>query len=764
MLLEPARRRELVKRLALMYCISGLMCVVWYAVALNAWGTFHTAVGFYSLLAFLSMTCSGAIAAQHRSGRETSQTILHAGLLYSAVVNIGRAVRVLYVTDVTASMITLPILVGDALYLAMFGLLVLGAALLSSRALPSRMYGVGVVLLVLSALAIHGLLYYLVVPNVSESDLRVIGMLLGVASAVTILLSGVIWSRMRAPIETYDLGQMTVGFTLFGLSWFPTVMTMYFPSIIWSMSFILRSVGLCVLNIAVMSPFLVKAGMKRLRAYEFVLMVLLLALIPVFVTVVAERFMLGFYYAGKDTYYVTHIGTAIMSAVMAFLVVAYNQERPAINRYPLIWLYLGWSVIQIFLVVNAALSLEQPFHESLVPYMIGSFLFLVMLPLAVRWTRSPPRPGMTHIRLQSVVVGTLAVFLTIPLGMGIQDVLVSTIPVLEDSPLDRSFMISVNLLVVFAVVYLALVLVENARGRISVDVLSVAIMSVWIVPMILKGNYTDWTAAWWSAEMFLLLALLFGPAVLGFMYVKELVRAESSQRRATLFADLLVHDISNFHQAILVCLNLLEMEDLPTGLIDQTLHDASSEIMRADHLIRNVRRLGMVDKVTEESLVPVDVVQLVQEAFQTAARSTAADGFSFNINKRIGECFVVANTLLGDVFLNLFHNSVEYATDDKAIEIAISPLVKDGRDYWEIRVADHSPGIEPDRRAKLFERYMDGAHGTGLGLWVVKALVDAFRGTVSVEDRVKGNYTKGIVFVVTLAAAKRASSDSSSNP
>ncbi|RDE12414.1 MAG: hypothetical protein C4K49_10045, partial [Candidatus Thorarchaeota archaeon] len=677
--------------------------------------------------------------------------------------NIGRAVRVLYVTDVIASMTTLPILIGDVLYLFMFGLLLLAAALLRSRALPSTMYDIGVVLLVLSALAIHGLIYFLIVPNESQFQLQVIGMVLGVASAATILLSGAIWSRQPAPERTYNLAQMTVGFTLFGLSWFPTVMTMYFSSIIWSMSFILRSVGLCVLNIAVMAPFLIKVGMKQLRAYEFALMVSLLALIPAFITVVAERFMLGFYYAGRDTYYVTHVGTAILSAVMAFLVMAYNQQRRAMNRYPLIWLYLGWSVIQVFLVVSAALSPEQPFHESLIPYIIGSLLFLVMLPLAVRWTRSPPRPVTIHIRLRLIVLGMLAVFLIILLSTGIQDILVSIFPALDENPLDRSFMISVNLLVIFALVYLAMVLVENSRGRVSVDVLSVAILSVWIAQMILKGNYTDWTAGWWSAEMLLLLALLFGPAVLVFIYVKELVRAESAQRKATLFADLLVHDISNFHQAILVCLNLLEMEDLPNGLRERTLQDASSELMRADHLIRNVRRLGMVDSVTEESLVPVDVVQTAQEAFQTAARSAAADGFSFSMNRTIGECFVVANALLADVFLNLFHNSVEYASDDKSIEIAISPLAENGRDYWEIRVTDHSAGIEPRRKAKLFERYMDGAHGTGLGLWVVKALVDAFGGKVSVEDRIKGDYTKGIVFVITLAAAKRAISDSSSN-
>ena len=60
--------------------------------------------------------------------------------------------------------------------------------------------------------------------------------------------------------------------------------------------------------------------------------------------------------------------------------------------------------------------------------------------------------------------------------------------------------------------------------------------------------------------------------------------------------------------------------------------------------------------------------------------------------------------------------------------------------------------IEPEKKATLFQRFMEGAEGTGLGLSVVYALTDTFGGTIAVGDRVDGDYTQGTVFTVTLPA------------
>mgnify|MGYP000182776954 CR=1 FL=1 len=69
--------------------------------------------------------------------------------------------------------------------------------------------------------------------------------------------------------------------------------------------------------------------------------------------------------------------------------------------------------------------------------------------------------------------------------------------------------------------------------------------------------------------------------------------------------------------------------------------------------------------------------------------------------------------------------------------------VMDGEDLRiEIRVADRGPGIPPDEQPHIFEPFyrgkraqQDQVHGTGLGLSLVKGIIEAHGGTVSVRSQ-----------------------------
>jgi signal transduction histidine kinase len=59
-------------------------------------------------------------------------------------------------------------------------------------------------------------------------------------------------------------------------------------------------------------------------------------------------------------------------------------------------------------------------------------------------------------------------------------------------------------------------------------------------------------------------------------------------------------------------------------------------------------------------------------------------------------------------------------------------------------------------KARLFNRFQPGqtaTSGKGLGLYLVKTLVEGFHGTVQVEDRVPGDHRGGSRFVITLPVA-----------
>lgn len=100
---------------------------------------------------------------------------------------------------------------------------------------------------------------------------------------------------------------------------------------------------------------------------------------------------------------------------------------------------------------------------------------------------------------------------------------------------------------------------------------------------------------------------------------------------------------------------------------------------------------------------------------------------------------------------NLLANAIKFG-DGKPIEAAVELV--DGRARLTVR--DHGIGILPDRLPRIFERFERAVSarqygGLGLGLYIVKSIVDALGGSVVVDSTVG----EGSLFTVELPGAQR---------
>jgi signal transduction histidine kinase len=114
------------------------------------------------------------------------------------------------------------------------------------------------------------------------------------------------------------------------------------------------------------------------------------------------------------------------------------------------------------------------------------------------------------------------------------------------------------------------------------------------------------------------------------------------------------------------------------------------------------------------------------------------------------------NDLLSDVFNNLIGNAVRHNNGDLTIDIDSGKTIEKDKDFCVVSISDNGHGIPDHQKRRLFtrgqrEKYQTS--GSGLGLHLVKTLVESYGGNIRVEDRVPGDHTKGAKFIVTIPSS-----------
>ncbi len=198
---------------------------------------------------------------------------------------------------------------------------------------------------------------------------------------------------------------------------------------------------------------------------------------------------------------------------------------------------------------------------------------------------------------------------------------------------------------------------------------------------------------------------------------------------------ILRHDISNYLTAINNYLELLEISNCDQKYMERIrdLVDKSFKLIGKVRLVKDYER-------REEGVKPVNLSDtLLEELKGLSSKVKVQTSIPPNL-------YVQANEMLNSVFSNLLHNAILHNDkEQKEIDLAVIPQ----KDKVEVRVGDNGPGIPSNMKDSIFREGIKGETGrTGLGLYIVKMLVESYGGDIRVED----NYPEGTVFVLTLKA------------
>ncbi|MBO3739357.1 sensor histidine kinase [Actinoplanes flavus] len=218
------------------------------------------------------------------------------------------------------------------------------------------------------------------------------------------------------------------------------------------------------------------------------------------------------------------------------------------------------------------------------------------------------------------------------------------------------------------------------------------------------------------------------------------------------FIALVGHELRTPLTSITTCSDLL--------LEDEQLSDDARELVEI--VSRNVGSVhaiieDLLDLAALESghlrpqLLPVDLVAVV-----SAAIAELGDQAGTRLHTGLPSTVVLAGDArrLRQVVDNLLSNAVKYSPDGGDIHVELVA----GEDFAELAVTDNGIGIPPEDRDRLFDRFYRGGNarhnipGTGLGLTLVRTIVQAHCGTVAL-DPTRKNGTRILVRLPLHAAA-----------
>ncbi|MFW6197197.1 MAG: ATP-binding protein, partial [Thermoplasmatota archaeon] len=207
---------------------------------------------------------------------------------------------------------------------------------------------------------------------------------------------------------------------------------------------------------------------------------------------------------------------------------------------------------------------------------------------------------------------------------------------------------------------------------------------------------------------------------------RDITEKRRAQKRERFLHSLLRHDIKNKIQVTKGYLQLMENVDSKDELMD-FLNKAKESLKEEENLIDKISYLRKIDEKDEVS--SVNLKTYIEKGIDnniSILEESEVDVLTDGLDKD-----VMGGELLEELFTNLIENSLNHSNCE-----TISITAEDDSDDLKIIFEDDGEGIPKDVKELVFDKNYKGSKskGSGLGLFLVKRIVDTYGGEITVKD------------------------------
>jgi signal transduction histidine kinase len=212
---------------------------------------------------------------------------------------------------------------------------------------------------------------------------------------------------------------------------------------------------------------------------------------------------------------------------------------------------------------------------------------------------------------------------------------------------------------------------------------------------------------------------------------------EALDRAKSAFVAIASHELRTPLTALQGFSEILALRRLPPEEVTRLAEVMRREARRLGRIVSDLLDLSRIERGLEPALcrIPVKIESTIEATVDLFRQGTTSHSITTECESSLPVVDADPDAL-ERVLTNLVSNAIKYSPSGSAVRVGARALA----DGVAIEVADAGRGIPAEALGRVFEPYYrvpdaaGAAHGTGIGLAVVKALVEAHGGTVRVES------------------------------
>jgi signal transduction histidine kinase len=303
----------------------------------------------------------------------------------------------------------------------------------------------------------------------------------------------------------------------------------------------------------------------------------------------------------------------------------------------------------------------------------------------------------------------------------------------------------------FCILHSALSMRVASRRRAAIFFLALGICLVALAVALNVG----WILLNWQQIALLVFGIVFFAVIITGLVLNTifLVREIRRNEQQDAFINAVTHELKTPIASIQLYLQTLKKRDL-TEIKRQEFYDVI--LSDSNRLLNTVEQVLTASRARERTrllnVTEIKLGELLGECVRIIQSRYNLEKDSIELVEGAKDIKISGDqTELQAVFTNLFDNAVKYSRNEVKVLVDLKSLPKN---RVEINIKDNGVGIAPNEAKRIFKRFYripnlstQKAKGTGLGLYIVRAIVKKHKGKIFVQSEGEG---KGSTFVVQL--------------